>query len=201
MSKLSNPAALLSTLAALLVPPMILFVASDDTSGWTRAAATAGGLGIGVLLIFGWSIIAVPPLMDREAKEREDALAETLASYDGPEEDADIREGLGWIVWREWGRTPEKDGAGRLEDVRLALEEIRKKAFRRKISVWGRGPYGDALHQDIRSDFFQTTGFDYGSMLSDDSVPQTDPAHSVSKTQYRELMVNRAEFEREWPKA
>lgn len=199
VSKLSNPAAVISTLAGLIVPPVILFVATNDASGWTRAAATAGGLGIGVLLIFSWHMVTVPAAMDSEAEAREDALKNTLASYDGPEEDADIREGLGWTVWREWGRTPAKDGGGRLPEVSDAAETLRKAVHRGKVTLWGReNPY--SLHKKIDPAFFEKTSFDILTILTDGEEVRTEKDRTATPSRYHGLMINRAEFEREWPK-
>ena len=200
VAKMDRPGPAIWSAVTIFAPAGLLFLATHDASALARAGATVGGVALGILCVFAWHLIAVPPLMDSEATEREESLTKTLASYEPQEEDADIRDGLGWIVLGEWGGSPEWDGGGRLEEFRLALVEVRNKAFRRKVSIWGRGPGAETLHEEISPDFFRSAGFDYESVLSDNGVPQTDAAPSVVKTRYRALMVNRAQFEREWPR-
>ena len=117
-----------------------------------------------------------------------------------PERDKDLREGLGWIVVGEWGRTPETDGGGRLGEFVTAIETVRQAAYDRKITLWGRqSPAG--LYEKIEPDYWLNHRIDElrAYYPSTEVVTRTTARDHRLSVLYESLMISCAEFEKAWP--
>jgi len=197
MARLDNPLRALLTLSLIVGPAALAWFFSGDAQVWVRALATAGALLLASLVVYGVKLSAIPPVLASEAQAREDALNATLATYDPEWWDAPISEGVGYLEFGEWGRG---EDAKRLPDDRIAahIHAITARAFRSKLTIWAKSLA--LLHHDKVPPAVwgeQTIG----RLAADgrDEGSQTTRAPTFQDRRH-DLKINRAEFEREWPR-
>lgn len=143
-------------------------------------------------------LATVPPKLAEEARLERSALEAKLATFDTAEEDAGIMEGVAYIAYREWDRGHEAAMAG-LEVVCGILNDIEKRALKGRVRVWGCSQ-PTAHHTSIPAEYWERQSIDLESLFGQGATPRTTKNGSRVHERYHHPMINRAEFEREWPK-
>jgi len=197
--KLEHPGRAAFTLGLVVVPALIIWWAAADSTAWLRALATVGAMAICGALGYGVKMLTIPPAMAAEAEDERKKLVATLASFDGPEEDVGLHEAVAYVLHRGWGRSL-WDGNGDLEDCGGAVREIRARAGRGRIHIWGRTG-NPALHKVVPAEFWQEVGIDFLSVVSGEAQPvRSEKNARLDPPRWHDLKANKAEFEREWPR-
>lgn len=175
------------------LPPLAAFVESPRA----KIAAEKRSRGAGGILA----------AMDDELAEQEEKTWQRLAAVlpvdkvqrlrAGRYRDASLAEALGWIVYGEWERpwrgTPAAAafaaGLGIGENIYDLLAELGKRAGEGRLTIWGKESSAGVwkvIPQDHWQDHELTLADTFGSI-------------TTGEDGYRDLMLNRAEVEREWP--
>lgn len=143
-------------------------------------------------------LATVPPKLAEEARFERGEIEAKLASYSDQAEDATISEGLAYVLTRQWDQAWELPHQG-IEAVGGAVRDVVKLAHRGKLHIWGRSR-PDALHTVIPAPYWERQGIDIESLLGGPHPPRTTKNGPNVHERYHDPMINRAEFEREWPK-
>ena len=81
----------------------------------------------------------------------------------------------------------------------VLAEEIAERAHRGEIHIWGKCP-PTARHSPIPPDHWRLEAVAMESLCNEASEVKTSKRGPLAKDRYWHLMINRAEFEREWPR-
>lgn len=147
--------------------------------------------------------IAAIRAIDDEINEQHERALETLGTLLPPDKmvsvragvsrDVDLAEGLGWIVYGEWGKpfhgvpfTAALSGI----DIRELLAEMTARAAEGKITIWGK-ELGAGIYKKTAKIYWQSH-----ELTLPDIFGGTD---STGPDAYRDLKLSRRELEGEWP--
>ena len=112
--------------------------------------------------------------------------------------DTPVSEGVAYVHFREWGRSVSADGGGLMEQINAGLDEVHEAAVNARVSVWGQEKsYGPRTKIDPR--FWGFEEIDITRLMYPGAQSRTTPDHNGQQPTYVDLMISRAEFEREWP--
>jgi hypothetical protein len=199
MLRLEHPGRAALTLGLIGAPAVLTWFGAHDVSAWVRALATAGALGICGLIAYGAKLLSVPPVMAAEGESEKVALAKQLASFDGPEDDAGLSEGIAYAIGGAWGSNLWDQGP----DVSLVYKianRVRKLVVQERLHIWGTAGGGNEVHQLVPVYFLQATAFDFTTLtLVAENVVRTEKNQAYTPSRWHYLRVNKAEFEREFP--
>ncbi len=199
MVRLEHPGRAALTLALLLGPAVIAYFSLADAQAWSRAIAGLSALLAAGLAVYLLKLVAVPAAMSKDAETARLVLVGKLASYDTPDDDASLRQGLSYILHRDWNR-PLWESDAALPRIGEALETVRKLAARERIIIWGQTA-NYTVHQQVPPHFWVERGIDLLSVTEADQPIRSDKNHGLTPPRWNDLKINRAQFEREWPKA
>ena len=151
------------------------------------------------LLWFLWRAFSLGPIILAELDR------ERRGEAGNAERDIALAEGLGWIVFKEWGRTAPKDGGGRLDQFSNAAFEFRQAAVDGKVRAWGSSTtYG--ILEEIHASFWTRNQIKILSVFNPDEGAELTteatvnwPLQGADGIRFR-LMVSRQEFEAAWPR-
>jgi len=115
--------------------------------------------------------------------------------------DADLREGVCWIVFGEWGKTPADHGGGFLGQITAAIDGVRQAAKDGHVRIWGK-INRSGVYDVIDPDFWKDHRIEHLRLIypAEEVESVTECDHLRPKGRYMDLRISRAEFEREWPK-
>lgn len=197
MLKLEHPGRAALTVGLIAVPALLTWLGSHDAAVWVRTLATAGALAVCGAAGYIVKMLTIPPALALEAEAVRASLVQRLASFDQPDDDASMREGLTFMTEGDWGGSLFASSGG-LPLVGEAMERVRKLAQRERIHVWGQTA-AYTVHQVVPPYFWTDRGIDLLSVTAGGEPINTDKNPGLTPPRWNNLRVNRAEFEREWP--
>jgi hypothetical protein len=114
--------------------------------------------------------------------------------------DTPIAEAVCWTVLRRWGANFVNDGGGQLDRFVPAVDDMRQAARDGHVRVWGK-INRSGVFELIDPTFWADHYKDHMSLFNPDPDAETCTAcnHQRPLARYLDLMVSRAEIEREWP--
>lgn len=184
------------TVALIVVPAAITWSFTADTAAWVRALSTVGATALVGAFAYGVKMLTIPPQLAAEAAAQRVDLERQLASFDDPDDDAWLREGLAYAHTGRWGDELWEAGA---EGVNAIAERVRKLAVRGRLHVWGTSGRQWEVPIEVPTYFLQATGFDFLSLTSDHpETVRTEKNGEFTPSRWHALRINRAEFEREF---
>lgn len=202
---------------------------SDAIGRWTNVSVSAEQLGWTLALIvfcalFGlllWKVwrpvhihhgeltaqVPTAVSMDTVVKRAAENDFEPIEGFrtDGSEidaqRDATLHQGLSYAVFGDWNQHDDNDVALRSRGFETALKRFHQTAFEGRLSVWGR-PLNflmTTLFQLVPQDHWRTLEVDFTDAMRD--KPSSRSRMMTNLESFVDLMVCKAEFEREWPRA
>jgi hypothetical protein len=113
-----------------------------------------------------------------------------------PKRDVSLAEALAYAEFKEWGRSFFDAASSANNGADEQLKKFHQLAYDGQLSVWGQREYSD-LYQPIDPDHWSTHRIEWFELLR--GKPKTEPMAKQQRDPYFNIMVSRAEFEREWP--
>lgn len=195
--RLERPGRAALTLALIAGPSFLIWTYSPGADAFVRALATAATTAFCGLVAYGFKLFSIPPRLARETEAQHSELSAKLASFDTPQDDATMRQGLAYILNRRWDMDIwHRDGA--LSAAGSAVREIQRLANRERVHVWGQTTQS-SVHQIVPPYFWADTSLDILSITSSEDCPiRSDKNTGLTPARWNNLRINRAEFEREW---
>lgn len=116
--------------------------------------------------------------------------------------DASLREALMFATLGKWGGRP-TDNTEVLNQYSERLIEFRQMAFDGKLAVWGkRSQFGNGVWESIPASYWKEGTVDFLEALREKSKTEREGGFfNPEFVTYHEVMVSRAEFEREFGKS
>jgi len=190
---------------------------SAEQLGWTVALMVVGAL-FGLLLWKVWRPVhihhgeltaRVPTAvsMDMVFTRADENDFEPVVGFrtDGseidPQRDATLHQGLSYAVFGDWDHHDDNDEALRSSDFETALERFHQSAFEGRLSIWGR-PFNfmmTNLFRPVPADHWTTHEVQFTDAMREKSSSRSKLMSNLES--FVELMICKAEFEREWSHA
>jgi hypothetical protein len=192
--------------AGTLITPLTIWAFSPISPADFLVLALLGGL-----ISFGLSAYFAPRIRHvyhhstsvQIGSARATGQAGTLDFADTPlplkaeaaSRDRSLKEAMAFATTKKWGERLWEMGEGAISTTGKELEKFHQLARDGKLRVWGKlDPWG--VHNPIPAEYWSNHRVNFLSLFRSEADIEND---STPPPHYRDLMVSRADFEREWP--